>query len=51
MSRALQNLAGLILAAGLMAFAAFQFNAQAIRHDTINQEVIAHDRHHPKIRF
>jgi hypothetical protein len=39
MSGILQNLSGLVLAAGLMAFAAVQFNAQVMREDRINQEI------------
>lgn len=38
MSGILQNLSGLALAAGLMAFAAVQFNAQVMCEDRINQE-------------
>lgn len=31
--------AGIAMAAGLMVFAALQFNAQVIREDKINQEI------------
>ncbi|WP_281425523.1 hypothetical protein [Rhizobium laguerreae] len=39
MNRALQNIAGAILAAGLMTYSAVQYNAQVIREDKINQEI------------
>ncbi|WP_259667960.1 hypothetical protein [Rhizobium lentis] len=41
MSRVLQHIAGLVLAAGLMTFAAFQYNAQVVREDLINQEIVS----------
>ncbi|WP_274534069.1 MULTISPECIES: hypothetical protein [unclassified Rhizobium] len=39
MSRALINIVGAIVAAGLMTFSAIQYNAQVIREDKINQEI------------
>lgn len=39
MPRLVQHLSGVVFAAGLMAFAAVQFNAQVIREDRINKEM------------
>lgn len=51
MRRALQNLAGFVFFVGLMTSSLIQWNAQAMREDKINQEVIRHEPHQNNFRF